>query len=311
MENMLITSGYNFEGYEITDYLGLCSGEAALGTGFLSSLGAGIADFLGTNSTLYEEKLNSARNIALDNLVQDARAFGANALIAVHMEYTAFSADVIGVTANGTAVKIQKKSHFPDTKIDILNFNPNIPARPANFFLTLSSSGYCLQLVLADISDNSISAIKGDLTFLTIFEEEYKFENVYFYEFMQKGSSKISAPTPFVFPAEIAPIIKCASFDITKYIDDTKIIDNISHDNEQVFSSDSSELLQYEYVSYIKSLNSANEIYNYTIEFNAKHEDFVPSDLIKSIKALDANERIYGNLAKDCIQKIISYYQTN
>ena len=128
---------------------------------------------------------------------------------------------------------------------------------------------------------------------------------------MQKGSSKISAPTPFVFPAEIAPIIKCASFDITKYIDDTKIIDNISHDNEQVFSSDSSELLQYEYVSYIKSLNSANEIYNYTIEFNAKHEDFVPSDLIKSIKALDANERIYGNLAKDCIQKIISYYQTN
>ena len=59
MKNMLITSGYNFEGYEITDYLGLCSGEAALGTGFLSSLGAGIADFLGTNSTLYEEKLHA------------------------------------------------------------------------------------------------------------------------------------------------------------------------------------------------------------------------------------------------------------
>ena len=42
---MLITSGYNFEGYRITDYLGFCSGEAALGTGFLSSLGAGFSGY--------------------------------------------------------------------------------------------------------------------------------------------------------------------------------------------------------------------------------------------------------------------------
>ena len=53
MKNIQITSGYNFEGYNITEYLGLCSGEAALGTGFLSSLGAGIAYILGTNSTMY------------------------------------------------------------------------------------------------------------------------------------------------------------------------------------------------------------------------------------------------------------------
>ena len=54
MNNIQITSGYNFEGYNIPESLGLCSGEAALGTGFLSSLGAGLADILGTNSTLYE-----------------------------------------------------------------------------------------------------------------------------------------------------------------------------------------------------------------------------------------------------------------
>ena len=44
---ILLTSGYNFEGYRIKKYLGFCSGECALGTGFLSSLGAGIADILG------------------------------------------------------------------------------------------------------------------------------------------------------------------------------------------------------------------------------------------------------------------------
>ena len=94
MENMLITSGYDFEGYIITDYLGLCSGEAALGTGFLSSFGANLADFLGTNSSLYEDKLTDARDIALKNLVSHAQSFGADGIIAVQIEYAVFSSDI-------------------------------------------------------------------------------------------------------------------------------------------------------------------------------------------------------------------------
>ena len=60
-KKMLMTSGYNFEGYTITEYLGVFSGECALGTGFLSSLGAGISDFLGTNSKMYSNKLKEAK----------------------------------------------------------------------------------------------------------------------------------------------------------------------------------------------------------------------------------------------------------
>lgn len=44
---MLITSGCGFDGYRITKYLDFCSGECALGTGFLNSFGANLADFLG------------------------------------------------------------------------------------------------------------------------------------------------------------------------------------------------------------------------------------------------------------------------
>lgn len=38
-KDILMTSGYNFEGYTISNYLGVYSGECALGTGFLSTLG--------------------------------------------------------------------------------------------------------------------------------------------------------------------------------------------------------------------------------------------------------------------------------
>lgn len=65
---ILLTSGYNFEGYRIKKYLGFCSGECALGTGFLSSLGAGIADILGSNSTAYKEKLAKAKSMAISEL---------------------------------------------------------------------------------------------------------------------------------------------------------------------------------------------------------------------------------------------------
>lgn len=319
MEDLLITSGYNFEGYKITAYLGLCSGEAALGTGFLSSLGASLADFLGTNSSMYEEKLNAARNIALDNLIEHARSCGANAIIAVQIEYTAFSADIMGVTANGTAVRIEEKNESSKTDIDIINFNPHIPVRPAKFSLFGSGTEHYLQVYLADISDNHISALKGDLTIVTVFDEKYEFKDMYFYDFKQVDNFKISALTPVAFPSELTHVIKHASFSINKLIEDGKIIDNIAADinseagsnDEQVLNSNAAMLLQHEYISYAKSLSSANEIYNYTLEFNTRHDEFVPSDLAKSIKTLAANERLYGNLSKDCIQAIVSYYKEN
>ena len=49
---MKLTSGFNFENYEITDYLGFCSGEYALNTKFLS-------DFNLLSS--YSEKLEAAQ----------------------------------------------------------------------------------------------------------------------------------------------------------------------------------------------------------------------------------------------------------
>lgn len=55
MEELMLTSGFNFEGYKITQYIGFYSGECALGTGFLSSLNAGIADIWGSNSSIYEK----------------------------------------------------------------------------------------------------------------------------------------------------------------------------------------------------------------------------------------------------------------
>lgn len=69
---MLITSGYNIEGYQIDEYLEYVSGESALGTAFLSSLGASIADILGTNSEMYSDKLIHAKEAAIKVMEEKA-----------------------------------------------------------------------------------------------------------------------------------------------------------------------------------------------------------------------------------------------
>lgn len=104
----MITSGYNFEGYRIKKYLGIVCGECVLGTGFSSSLNASFADFLGIESSSYNNKLQSARKLAESRAIMQSISKGGNALIGVDIDYVNFSADVIGVIYNGTSVVVEK-----------------------------------------------------------------------------------------------------------------------------------------------------------------------------------------------------------
>lgn len=103
------TNGYNFEGYHISDYLNIVSTETVLGTGFLSEIGSQISDVFGTNSGLFEEKIATAKDMAVKNLVAKALDAGANALIGVDFNLMTLSNNIIVVSANGTAVVIDKE----------------------------------------------------------------------------------------------------------------------------------------------------------------------------------------------------------
>lgn len=100
----------NFEGYSITDYIGLVSGEIVIGTGFLSDLKASVADLLGVESKAYSYKLKDAKTIALHEMIAESIENGGNAIIGISYEYVAFSGNMIGISVNGTSVKIEKMS---------------------------------------------------------------------------------------------------------------------------------------------------------------------------------------------------------
>lgn len=105
-----LTTGNMFEGYLIEEYLGIVSGDVVIGTGFMSNTLADFADLFGTKSKTYANKIGNAKEAAIMNMVYDSTAKGGNAIIGVSFDYISFAGrDLIGVSVNGTSVKIKKQ----------------------------------------------------------------------------------------------------------------------------------------------------------------------------------------------------------
>ena len=107
VKNHKLTTGYCFEGYQITKYLGLVSGESVMGTGFLADFKAGISYLFGTESKGYSEKLKAAKKAALFDMIAESNQIGGNAVIGVTFGFVVFSGNMIGISVNGTSVKLE------------------------------------------------------------------------------------------------------------------------------------------------------------------------------------------------------------
>jgi len=108
---MIVSTTPTIEGKRMAQYLGLVSGEAILGANIFKDLFAGIRDIVGGRSGAYEEELRKAKQIAIDEMVEQARALGANAVVGVDLDYETIGigsgGNMLMVSASGTAVVVE------------------------------------------------------------------------------------------------------------------------------------------------------------------------------------------------------------
>lgn len=119
LASMLITSGFNFDGYKIKKYSGYISGDDAIsidrGTSGIFSSATNVSDSL-------TKSLAKIRRQAIKELKEAAYDLGCNAVIGVDFDYitlepetanssggTTYLPYVFCVTANGNAVIIEKE----------------------------------------------------------------------------------------------------------------------------------------------------------------------------------------------------------
>lgn len=105
---MLVITTPTIEGKKITKYYGLVCGEAILGANIFKDFFAGIRDIVGGRSAAYEKELRQAKQIAINEMIDEANSLGANAVVGVDLDYETIGigsgGNMLMVSASGTAV---------------------------------------------------------------------------------------------------------------------------------------------------------------------------------------------------------------
>jgi uncharacterized protein YbjQ (UPF0145 family) len=105
---MLISTTSVIEGRPVQRYHGIVTGEAIIGANVFRDLFATVRDIVGGRSATYEKGLAEARSVALKEMESRAQEMGANAIIAVDLDYEVLGQanGMLMVSASGTAVTV-------------------------------------------------------------------------------------------------------------------------------------------------------------------------------------------------------------
>lgn len=109
--DFIVTTTNTLQDRQITDYLGIVTGEAIQGAHIGRDILAGLRDVFGGRSAAYEETLRQAREEAIREMIHAAKARGADAVIGVDIDYEVLgkTGGMLMVTAAGTAVKLASR----------------------------------------------------------------------------------------------------------------------------------------------------------------------------------------------------------
>lgn len=103
---MLMTTTSVVEGRPVSRYLGVVTGEAIIGANVFRDLFASVRDIVGGRSATYERGLAEARKVAMEEMQARATELGANAVIAIDLDYEVLGQNngMLMVSVSGTAV---------------------------------------------------------------------------------------------------------------------------------------------------------------------------------------------------------------
>jgi uncharacterized protein YbjQ (UPF0145 family) len=113
---MIVTTTPRVEGRPVTDYLGVVTGEAIIGANILKDLFAAVRDVVGGHAGAYEDPLKRAREEALREMIREAEARGADAILGMDLDYEVLGVKngMLMVTCAGTAARLSSSDSQGD-----------------------------------------------------------------------------------------------------------------------------------------------------------------------------------------------------
>ena len=106
---MKVVTTETIEGYEIKETLGQVFGLVVRSRGLGGNIMASLRSIGGGEIIEYTEMLEEARRHALDRMVKNAAAMGANAVLRMQFDSSELGTTMSEIVAYGTAVVVKKK----------------------------------------------------------------------------------------------------------------------------------------------------------------------------------------------------------
>ncbi|HLG68334.1 MAG TPA: YbjQ family protein [Acidimicrobiales bacterium] len=107
---MLISTMNDIPGYQVTEVLGEVFGLTVRSRNIGSQLGAGLKSLIGGELRGMTKNLAASRQEVIERLVEEARARGADAVLAFRFDTSEMGGNWTEICAYGTAVKIARAS---------------------------------------------------------------------------------------------------------------------------------------------------------------------------------------------------------
>ena len=107
---MLVTTTENVPGYRRTETLGQCFGVVVRSRGLGGNIIASLRSIVGGEIHEYTQLLEETRRQAVDRMVRNATAMGANAVVMMRFDSSEIGQTMSEIVAYGTAVVIEPET---------------------------------------------------------------------------------------------------------------------------------------------------------------------------------------------------------
>lgn len=105
---MIVVTTENIAGHRVVQTLGQAFGVVVRSRGIGGNLMAGLRSLVGGEIHEYTQMLEEARRHAIDRLVANAAAMGANAIVMMRFDSSEIAQTMSEIVAYGTAVVVEK-----------------------------------------------------------------------------------------------------------------------------------------------------------------------------------------------------------
>lgn len=232
MENIIMTSGSDIQGYDITEYLGLVSGQTALAAKFFQEF-SGITEMDAKESKALTKKLSQVHQTAVKILEEEAQKRGANAVIGITIRYnelmSSIMSNTIGIIATGTAVQVREKENrnYAGVHQDlyVTDYYTKLLLRPVQIRIRADKSTTRISPIFMNYRNEEIRAIRADIELTTYYDEKVVLRDMDF-TFEKNNVSQLEADWVECDVKEReVKMIKDAKVVVRKYVTSRKVVD--------------------------------------------------------------------------------------